>query len=98
MVDWVTLTFTWGTDVQFAAHQVFQLVESQLTVLGSLQGLAGQRNEGLSGLGERHLMAVAHEQRLVEVALQLQDLLRERALGDKQFFGCRRKVQERSCD
>ena len=76
-------------DIQFATHQVLQLVQPEQTVVGCIHRLLGKRQKRLPCLGEHHLMTVAVKQRLSQFILQLQNLVRERALGDKQFPGCR---------
>ena len=49
----------------------------------------------ISALAEENVKAVqvADEQLLVQLTLQIQDLLRERALGDKQFFRGHREIE-----
>ena len=80
-------------DVQFAAHEILQLLKAQQTVVGRADGIFGQREQRLPGLGERHLAAIAEEERLVEFALEQQDLLRQGALGDEQVARGSREIQ-----
>ena len=80
-------------DVQLAGKQLFQLLQAQHTVIHHVYALTGHRQQYLASLGKHHLMTVTHKQLLVKLLLQVQNLLRQRALGDKQLAGCLREIK-----
>lgn len=81
------------SDAQVATHHILQFVQSEQTVLSRMERLDSQWQERLTRLGEYDLMAVAQEERLSELVLQLENLVRESALRDKQFTRGQREIQ-----
>ena len=81
------------TDSQFTAHHIPQFIHTQLAEVSRTHGILCQGEQRLSCLRKRHLMTVAVEKRLPQFPFQLQDLVRESALRDKQFLGSRGEIQ-----
>ena len=74
-------------DIQLSTCQVLQFLQPLQAVVGGMERLFGKRQQFQTSLGQYHLMAVSLEQGLLQFVLQLQNLMRKRALTDEQFFG-----------
>ena len=79
--------------IQFAHKHVLEFLHKSYAVFGSIDALLGVGHKQPPSLSELHLVAVAYEERLVKFAFEIENLLRQRALGNKQLLGSRREIQ-----
>ena len=63
------------TYIEFARQQLSQLLYPLHAVVHHIYAVACHRQQHLSGLGEYHFMAIAHEELLRQFLLQMQNLL-----------------------